>query len=160
MAGESPGNVISNDLQKWYQALFSPYVSAGLTKNYELIGYRSHQVFIKGARHIPPPHTAVLDSMETLFSLLKTETEASVRAILGHFLFVFIHPYMDGNGRLARFLMNVMLAAAGYSWTIVRLSRRSEYMSALEKVSTEGEIKPFAEFIFEEMQVDWNKETS
>jgi Fic family protein len=38
-----------------------------------------------------------------------------VRAALGHFLFVYIHPYMDGNGRLARFLMNLMLVDAGYA---------------------------------------------
>jgi len=41
-----------------------------------------------------------------------------VRAVLGHWLFGYIHPYPDGNGRMARFLMNVVLASGGYSWTI------------------------------------------
>ncbi len=157
--GDSPGRVVSSDLQKWYRALFSPFADAGIIKNHDLIGYRNDRVFIKDARHVPPPHTAVLDSMEILFSLLEEESEAGVRAIMGHFLLVFIHPYMDGNGRIARFLMNIMLASGGYSWTIIRLIRRSEYISALDKACVEGDIKPLAEFIREEMQVDWDRET-
>ena len=49
-----------------------------------------------------------------LFELLENEIEPSVRAVLGHWLFGYIHPYPDGNGRIARFLMNVMLASGGY----------------------------------------------
>ena len=48
--------------------------------------------------------------MPVLFDLLKEETEASVRVVLGHLIFVYIHPYFDGNGRMARFLMNGLRA--------------------------------------------------
>ncbi|MDN8616095.1 Fic family protein [Variovorax ginsengisoli] len=47
--------------------------------------------------------------MPALFELLRDEPSAAVRAVLGHFMFDFIHPYMDGNGRLGRFIMNTML---------------------------------------------------
>ena len=47
-----------------------------------------------------------------------------IRAVLGHFLFVYIHPYTDGNGRLARFLMNLMLVPAGYVWTVIPVEKR------------------------------------
>ena len=77
----------------------------------------------------------------------KAETEPSVRVVLGHFVFVYIHPYMDGNGRIGRFLMNVMLASGGYPWTIVPLERRDEYMVALESASVKQDIGPFAAFI-------------
>lgn len=50
----------------------------------------------------------VRDAMLVLTELLESEDNAIVRAVLGHFFFVYIHPYMDGNGRTARFLMNVM----------------------------------------------------
>jgi len=55
---------------------------------------------------------------------------------------------MDGNGRTARFIMNAMLITGGYSWTIIPVEKRDEYMSALEKASVDGDIVPFAKFIY------------
>jgi Fic family protein len=60
-----------------------------------------------------------------------------VRAVLDHFIFVYIHPYMDGNGRMGRFIMNLMLVSGGFNWTVIRVDRRTEYMTALEKDSTQ-----------------------
>ena len=70
-----------------------------------------------------------------------------MRVVLGHFVFVYIHPYMDGNGRIGRFLMNVMLAAGGYPWTVIPLEKRDDYMAALESGSVEQDIAPFAVFL-------------
>ena len=81
------------------------------------------------------------------FELLAREPEPAVRVVLGHFVFVYIHPYMDGNGRMGRFLMNVMLASGGYPWTIIPVERRDDYMAALEAASVGQDIRPFAEFI-------------
>jgi len=83
------------------------------------------------------------------FELLEAESEPQVRAVLGHFLFVYVHPYTDGNGRLARFLMNLMLVPAGCVWTVILVERRSEYMNALEQASSFANIAPFASFIAE-----------
>lgn len=52
--------------------------------------------------------------MPAFFDLLVQEADPAVRVVLGHFIFVYIHPYMDGNGRMARLLMNTMMAAGGY----------------------------------------------
>ncbi len=54
---------------------------------------------------------------------------------------------MDGNGRIARFLMNAMLISGGYDWTVVPLERRGEYMAALEKASVKEDITDFAKFL-------------
>jgi len=67
--------------------------------------------------------------------------------LLGHFIFVYIHPYFDGNGRMGRFIMNLMMAAGGYSWTVVPVERRDEYMQALETASVEQNIVPFTKFL-------------
>ena len=85
--------------------------------------------------------------MPAFFDLLKEESEPSVRVVLGHFLFVYIHPYPDGNGRNGRFLMNVMLAAGGYPWTVIPLEQRDNYMEALEKGSVDQDIVPFTNFL-------------
>lgn len=85
--------------------------------------------------------------MPTLFNLLREEKNPSVRAVLGHFVFVYIHPYMDDNGRIARFLMNSMLASGGYPWTVIQTERRTDYMEALEHASFQQNIEPFAKFI-------------
>ena len=97
--------------------------------------------------HTPPNPEAVRDLMPAFFDLLQQEEEAAVRVVLGHFMFVYIHPYFDGNGRMGRFLMNVMLASGGYPWTVVPLERRNDYMAALESASVDENIKLFAKFL-------------
>ena len=96
--------------------------------------------------------------MSALLDTLESEPEAVVRAVMGHWLFGFIHPYLDGNGRMARFLMNLMMDSGGYPWTIVRMARRKQYLDALEVASADQNIIPFARFICEEMSVDWSHE--
>jgi Fic family protein len=90
--------------------------------------------------------------MPALFELLDSETSPAVRAVLGHWLFGYIHPYPDGNGRVARFLMNAMLASGGYPWTVVRLEDRTTYLSALDAASVDANIRPFATFIAQSMK--------
>ena len=120
---------------------------AGIIKTSDLAGYRTQQVYIRGSMHTPLNPEAVRDAIPVLFELLQEEPEASVRAILGHLIFVYIHPYMDGNGRIARFLMNAQLISGGYDWTIVTVERRAKYMAALEKASVKGNITDFTLFI-------------
>lgn len=152
LTGQNAGEVAKKDHHDWYAALFKPAVTAGIVQASQLAGYRTGPVYIRNSMHTPLPRDAVLDAMEKLFGLLAAESSAAVRAVLGHHLFVFIHPYFDGNGRIGRFLLNTMLAAGGYPWTVVRMKRRAEYMAALEAASVKGQILPLARFIAEEMQ--------
>ena len=141
------GQVADDDHGDWYRELFAPSVSTGILKASDLAGYRNDQVYIGGSMHVPLSKEAIRDVMPELFELLKQEPEASVRAVLGHFIFVFIHPYMDGNGRIGRFLLNVMLASGGYPWTVIPVEERDNYMKALEAASVEEDIEPFAKFV-------------
>lgn len=144
---ENAGVVADNEHGDWYRELFTPSVVAGLLKPADLAGYRNHPVYLSGSKHVPLNKDAVKDAMPTLFELLAEESEPGVRAVLGHFIFVFIHPYMDGNGRMGRFLMNTMLASGGYPWTVIPVESRAEYMAALESASVGQDIRPFASFI-------------
>lgn len=147
LAADNPGAVAGEDHSAWYRELFGPSVTAGIVDEVDLAGYRSGPVYIRRSMHVPPPREAVRDCMPALFDLLTEESEASVRVVLGHFVFVYIHPYIDGNGRMGRFLMNVMLASGGYPWTVVPLEQRDDYMAALESASVGQDIKPFATLI-------------
>jgi len=158
LTGASAADIVTDNLQDWYRALFSASVQAGILEAADLAGFRNRPVFIRGSSHVPPPHETLMDGMDTLFTLLNQEKVPAVRAVLGHFLFVFIHPYPDGNGRLGRFLMNAMLASGGYPWTVIRLKRRTQYMDSLEQASVDGDIRPFSEFILQEMNVDLSQE--
>lgn len=152
LGGASAATVSQRDLDSWHQSMFSSQVDAGLLMRSQLLGYRRQPVYIRGSRHVPPPYGAVADAMIELFDQLRGEALASVRAVLGHFVFTWIHPYGDGNGRLGRFLMNVQLSSGGYPWTVVRMERRGAYMASLEAASVDGDIRQFAELLKEEME--------
>lgn len=147
--GENPGKVADDDHGDWYREMFSPSVIAGLLRPSDLAGYRNAQVFISSSNHIPMSCDGVRDAMPVLFEMLREEKEPAVRAVLGHFIFVYIHPYIDGNGRIGRFLMNVMLSSGGFPWTVIPIEKRNVYLSALEKVSVEQNINELAKFIAE-----------
>jgi Fic family protein len=149
--GASPSAEAEKNLPNWMRALFEPMIDAHILRPEDLIGYRRSQVYIRGSRHIPFPREAILDAMQAFYNCLRNEPHPAVRAVLGRFLFVYIHPYMDGNGRTARFLMNAMFASGGYPWAIIQAKNRDRYFEALEAASVASDIEPLALFIKEEM---------
>ena len=138
---------VTDAIQSWYAALFSPSVTAGLVNASDLAGYRGGPVYIRGAQHVPPPNTALPDAMDAYTECYQAESSPVVRALLGHFVFVWIHPFPDGNGRVARFIMNATLVTAGYPWTIIRVENRETYMAALEDASSNANIRPFTQHV-------------
>lgn len=147
LKGDNSGQAFELAHGDWYLALFGPSVTAGIVKQVDLAGYRSGPVYIRQSMHVPPSKEAVRDMMPALFGLLAEEDNPAVRIVLGHFFFVYIHPYVDGNGRMGRFLMNLMMSSGGYAWTVIPVDKRAEYMSALEAASVNQNIEPFAQFI-------------
>jgi hypothetical protein len=150
--GAEPGALVRKAHRDWYRAMCQPSVAASLMRPAALAGYRGHRVYIRGSRHVPPHWETVSDAMTALFDLLEEEKEPFARAVLGHWMLGYIHPFSDGNGRMARFLMNAMLASGGYPWTVIRVEDRDRYMSTLEAASIDADIRPFAAFIAERVQ--------
>ncbi len=147
LEGADPGEVVESNLGDWYRELFASSVTAGLANPVRLAGYRNSAVFIRQSQHVPMNAEAVRGAMPAFFDLLKSEVDPAVRIVLGHFILVYIHPFSDGNGRIARFLENVMMAAAGHPWTVIRIDHRDTYMAALEAASIEENIAPFADLL-------------
>lgn len=141
--GADAGTTIADGIVDWHRELFLPCVDAGLLSKSDLAGYRRGQVYIAGSRYTPPPAAVLPDVMDAFLDLVRTEKDYRVRAVLGHFFFVHIHPYSDGNGRTARFIMNASLVAGGGRWTVIPVDSRERYMKSLEIASVEGKIKDF-----------------
>jgi len=75
------------------------------------------------------------EKMNEFIDWLHTQTveEPILLASLVHLKFVSIHPFIDGNGRTARLLMNLVLLQNGYPQAIIKISNRAEYIQAIEK---------------------------
>jgi len=114
-----------------YGALFSPSVEKGIVDALSLIDYRKEQVYLRDSLYIPPSHRKVAGLMQTLHGSLRQITSPLVQAILWHYGFVTVHPYLDGNGRTARLLMNYRLLTAGLPWITILNDTRFAYFDSL-----------------------------
>lgn len=152
VGGAGPAALVRASHRDWCRERFAPRAVAGLINITDLAGYRNNAVHLRNSRHVPPRWETVRDAMPPLFDLMEGESSPAVRAVVGHWLFGYIHPCLDGNGRIARFLMNVMLASGGFPWTVIRVEDRVAYLSTLEIANVDGEIRPFTQFIAQSMR--------
>jgi len=129
--------------------------------------YRTKQVYIEGAVHVPPPPNKVprlrtnlqkfglfgnyqiSDTMKrALFYINKKDKgiDAIKTASKIHHMITWIHPFVDGNGRVARLLLNLKLMRAGFPPIVLRKGERKAYYSALKKAD-EGDLYPITTMI-------------
>lgn len=108
--------------------------------------YRQQNVLISGASFAPPDFLHVQEHMEA-FCRWRNDCAGHLhpveRAARVHADFVNIHPFVDGNGRTARLLMNLELLQAGYPVVIIPVEERSTYYTNLDAVAVRGDYKPF-----------------
>ncbi len=112
--------------------------------------YRSENVVISGAKHIPPKHYEIGDLMQKLMVEYQNEWKAFhpvVRAALTHGEFVKIHPFIDGNGRTSRLLLNFELLKNGYPPIIIKNEERAKYYDVLDLAHTTMNYEPFIELV-------------
>jgi Fic family protein len=110
--------------------------------------YRKENVIISGAKHIPPEALHVPEQMEDLIRWYHNEAQnlhPVERAALLHVIFAKIHPFIDGNGRTARLLLNLELMKNGYPPLVIERDQRVEYYNALDKAHTKEENDDFVE---------------
>lgn len=111
--------------------------------------YRKENVTIKGAIHIPPDYLKVPELMEKLILTYNTWSEYHpiIQAALLHGELVKIHPFVDGNGRTSRLLMNLVLMNNGYNPVIIKKESRLKYYEALDKAHITGNYTDFVKLV-------------
>lgn len=107
--------------------------------------YRESEVFIKGASvEFPLPYKVIYHMKEFIRWLEAQQGGHPVRvAADAHFKLVSIHPFVDGNGRTARLLMNLILIINGYPMAIIRNEDRIGYLDAVNIGQTKGNLEMF-----------------
>jgi Fic family protein len=112
--------------------------------------YRTTNVIISGAEHKPPQSFEVQSKMQEFIKKYNeniTKLHPIELASFMHIEFVKIHPFIDGNGRTSRLLMNLELIKAGFPPVVIELEDRLEYYKALDIAHTENDYKPFLELM-------------
>lgn len=119
--------------------------------------YRRVPVMISGARHIPPQPYLIEKLMEEYFEFYETHKNTLHPVILSaemHERLVSIHPFIDGNGRTSRLVMNLLLIRNGYPIANIKgdTESRLQYYEALEAVQMEDDKSSFIQFILLEVK--------
>lgn len=111
--------------------------------------YRNENVFISGAKHVPPVYMNVPYKMQNLIDQYQSwkDFHPVVRACFLHGEFVKIHPFIDGNGRTARLLLNFELIQSGYPPVVIKTENRVDYYDALDKAHTTNNYTDFIKII-------------
>lgn len=134
-------------IKEIFAHLFLPTVEAGLLDKETLTRYRNLPVYIRHSRYVPPNHEKVDALMSALVEELNKIQNALTRAILAHYGFVTVHPYKDGNGRVARFLMNYILCTSGFRWVTIRVEDQEPYFKALEAAQVDEDVRSLTNFL-------------
>lgn len=112
--------------------------------------YRECSVMISGAVHTPPHPMLLKEKMQEFiewYNEVGIYLHPVVRAALVHVKFVGIHPFIDGNGRTSRLLLNLELMKSGYPPIVIKKEKRAEYYAALDKAHTTEDADDFINLI-------------
>lgn len=113
--------------------------------------YRTLQVYIRGTEWLPPKPGEVPNEMASLLSWYtknKNKVHPLVLSAYFHSAFETIHPFVDGNGRVGRLLMNFILHKEGYPMINIPNKRKHEYYNALEASQLKGDLRLLVKFLF------------
>lgn len=114
--------------------------------------YRTMQVYISGTEYVPPTAADIPHLMRHFVDQIhssKTTLHPIELAAMAHKRLVDIHPFIDGNGRTARLLMNLILVNNGYGVVSIPPLWRNDYINALSASRRLNDMEPFSKLIAE-----------
>ena len=110
--------------------------------------YRNVDISIKGSNHTPPSHIKVYDRMNKYFDYLAQSPSDLLEYIsFSHLQLAKVHPFLDGNGRCARLVLNYELMKNGFAPVYILPEERNEYYNTLEEFKVNKDSNPFKEFL-------------
>ncbi len=115
--------------------------------------FRTIQVYMAGSRHTPPRAWELMDKMNSMLAWLRNhahENQVLLAAYIHHF-FIAIHPFLDGNGRTGRLLLNYMLMKSGFPPICIQKEEKIRYIACLEQ-ARDGNASPVVLFIVEKVE--------
>lgn len=112
---------------------------------------RTVPVRVAGSTSIFPNPIKVPELMENFVMWLSRTAPAPQRAVEAHYRLVSVHPFTDGNGRVARLLMNAILMQNGFPPLVIPRESRRAYVTALEKGQTIGDTDDYYRFMYERL---------
>jgi Fic family protein len=145
-------------LTEWQIKNLHRLVLKGIDDEYAGV-YRDQQVFIAGAKHTPPAPYLIKEQMEQLIKWYENEAQKLhpvERGAMLHAIFVGIHPFIDGNGRTSRLLLNLELMKAGFPAVVIKVENRLAYYEALDKSHTTKNYQDFIQLMVKEVEDSLN----
>lgn len=136
-------------LTEWQMKNIHRLILKGIDDEYAGV-YRDQKVLISGAKHTPPDPLLIQEQMEQLIDWYKKEAKQLhpiTRGAMLHVNFVGIHPFIDGNGRTSRLLLNLELMKEGFPPIVIKVENRLDYYKALDKAHTEKDYNDFIRLV-------------
>ena len=131
-----------NTLKDLHETIMEGFGNGGL--------YRNVDISIKGSNHTPPSYIKVYDRMKKYFDTLSQEaTDIYEQIAFSHLQLAKVHPFLDGNGRCARIVLNYHLLKNGLKPVIIDKNKKEEYFNYLEEFKVNKDITPFVNFLKE-----------
>ncbi|HSQ48246.1 MAG TPA: Fic family protein, partial [Candidatus Deferrimicrobiaceae bacterium] len=140
-------NLINNQLEEPNIREIHNILFSGLCENPG--NYRNAQVYLEGSDYVPPPAFEVPGLVLELVEWLKgnpEELRPIELAAVFHYKLVAIHPFDDGNGRVGRLLLNLLLIQKGYPFTVIKTVDKQKYYDCLHKADADN-LKPLVNFV-------------
>lgn len=135
--------IVNTDILRLHGIIFKD-VLAGAGKYRE-----DDNITVRGASFVPAPWHEILSDMEELLQFVNNNPDHLSPIEVAthiHFWFVRIHPFHDGNGRVARLLTNFVLLRSGYPFIIFKKVESNQYLRCLHKAD-DGQFKPFLVYV-------------
>ena len=137
---ENKEELDENKLKDLHEIIMDGFGNGGL--------YRNVDISIKGSNHTPPSHIKVYDRMKKYFDTINQDgVELYEQIAFSHLQLAKIHPFLDGNGRCARLVLNYNLLKNGLKPIIIEANKKDEYFNYLEEFKVNKDISPFINFL-------------